>query len=90
MHSLASLAVLATLAVATPTRRTEPASQCATPPIQCCDQVVNSSSIPILGPPGIPIIPVNTPIGITCSPINVIGAGGDSCSTNAVPWPCRY
>ncbi|THU91484.1 fungal hydrophobin [Dendrothele bispora CBS 962.96] len=84
MHSLASLVVLATLAVATPTRRTEPASQCATPPVQCCDKVANSSSIPILGPPGIPIIPVNTPIGITCSPINN-NSFNDLVAINCVP-----
>ncbi|THU91474.1 fungal hydrophobin [Dendrothele bispora CBS 962.96] len=85
---LASLATLATLAVATPTRRGgEPASQCNTAPVQCCDSVQSADSpaaSSLLALLGIVVQDVTIPVGITCSPISVIGVGGDSCSANPV------
>ncbi|KAH7872160.1 hydrophobin 2 [Lentinula edodes] len=80
-------AALATLAVATPTPRNEPASSCSTGPIQCCDSVQSASSSPVailLGLLGIVLQDVNVNVGLTCSPITVIGASGSSCSAQAV------
>ncbi|THU91476.1 fungal hydrophobin [Dendrothele bispora CBS 962.96] len=84
---LATLATLATLAVATPTRRNEPASQCNTGPVQCCNSVQSADSKSVAGLLsllGIVVQDVNALVGVTCSPISVIGVGGDSCSANPV------
>ncbi|EJD00320.1 fungal hydrophobin [Fomitiporia mediterranea MF3/22] len=63
-------------------------SQCNTGPIQCCDSVQSSSSgglvSVLLGLLGVVLDGVNVPIGVTCSPITVIGAGGTSCSAQPV------
>ncbi|KAJ3861746.1 MAG: hydrophobin 2 [Lentinula lateritia] len=80
-------AALATLAVATPAPRDEPASSCSTGPIQCCNSVQSASSDPIttiLGLLGIVLQDLNVDVGLTCSPITVIGASGSSCSAQAV------
>ncbi|KAK7449221.1 hypothetical protein VKT23_013366 [Stygiomarasmius scandens] len=84
---LASLAALTTLAVATPTRRNEPASQCTTGPVQCCNSVESAdgaTASKLLGLLGVVLQDVNVLVGITCSPISVIGVGGNSCSANPV------
>ncbi|THV08311.1 fungal hydrophobin [Dendrothele bispora CBS 962.96] len=75
-------AALATLAAAT-----EPASQCNTAPVQCCNSVQPAGSkaaSSLLATVGVVIQDLTVPIGITCSPISVIGVGGDSCSANPV------
>ncbi|KAF5346282.1 hypothetical protein D9758_011498 [Tetrapyrgos nigripes] len=62
-------------------------SQCNTGPIQCCDSVdkAGSSAVsPILGLLGVVIQDLNVLVGINCSPISVIGVGGDSCSATPV------
>ncbi|PAV18381.1 hydrophobin [Pyrrhoderma noxium] len=72
----------AVLAVAT-----EPASQCNTGPVQCCDSVQSAGSPAAateLGLLGIVLQDLNIPVGLTCDPISVIGVGGDSCSANPV------
>ncbi|KAJ4466321.1 hydrophobin 2 [Lentinula aciculospora] len=77
---------LATLAVATPAPRNEPASSCSTGPVQCCESVQSASSSPIailLGLLGIVLQDVNVNVGLTCSPITVIGTSS-SCSAQAV------
>ncbi|EPQ52312.1 hydrophobin, partial [Gloeophyllum trabeum ATCC 11539] len=63
-------------------------SQCNTGPVQCC-QSVQSSGDPgvtsLLGLLGIVLDGANVPIGLTCSPINVLGLGqGASCDANPV------
>ncbi|ESK90034.1 hydrophobin [Moniliophthora roreri MCA 2997] len=87
-YKLISLAALATLAAATPTRRTDkPASECTTGPVQCCDTVTNAgdpSAAKIIGLLGIVVQDLNVPVGLTCSPITVIGAGGSGCSAHPV------
>ncbi|KAK7464765.1 sc3 hydrophobin [Stygiomarasmius scandens] len=80
---LASIAALATLAVATPVRRDE----CTTGPIQCCNSVQSADSPAaslLLGLLGVVVQDVTALVGITCSPISVIGVGGNSCSANPV------
>ncbi|KIK53762.1 hypothetical protein GYMLUDRAFT_925512 [Collybiopsis luxurians FD-317 M1] len=81
-------AALATLAVATPTPRGgEPASSCTTGPIQCCQSVQSASSSPVsilLGLLGIVLQDLNVDVGLTCSPITVIGVGSSGCSAQAV------
>ncbi|KAF5346289.1 hypothetical protein D9758_011495 [Tetrapyrgos nigripes] len=72
---------------APPTTVTEPASQCNTGPIQCCnsvDKAGSSAVTPLLGLLGVVIQDLNVLVGVTCSPISVIGVGGDSCSAHPV------
>ncbi|KAF9064094.1 fungal hydrophobin-domain-containing protein [Rhodocollybia butyracea] len=80
---------LATLALASPAPRNEPASSCTTGPVQCCNSVqtaAQAAKIPginvLLGLLGVVIGDVTGLVGLTCSGINV--AGGGTCSTQAV------
>ncbi|KAF8063162.1 hydrophobin 2 [Lyophyllum atratum] len=67
---------------------TQPASQCSTENLQCCEtiQYSDSSAIaPLLYALNIVIEGVATPIGITCTPINVLGIGsGGACTAHPV------
>ncbi|KDQ55625.1 hypothetical protein JAAARDRAFT_133553 [Jaapia argillacea MUCL 33604] len=89
MYSKLSLAVvgaLTILAAATPTP-TDPASECNTGPIQCCDQVESANSpaaANVISSLGIVVQDVTALVGLTCSPITVIGVGGSSCSAKPV------
>ncbi|EJD00381.1 fungal hydrophobin [Fomitiporia mediterranea MF3/22] len=77
-----SFATLALLAVATPAM-----SQCDTGSLQCCNSVqkADSSSIAgLLSLLGVVVQDVNVLVGVTCSPITVIGAGDSGCSANPV------
>ncbi|KAF8985270.1 fungal hydrophobin-domain-containing protein [Cyathus striatus] len=79
---------LATLAAATPTRRNDtPASQCTTGNLQCCQTTGTSTSqaiAPLLSLLGVVVQDVTALIGATCSPISVIGVGGNSCTAQPV------
>ncbi|KAK7472101.1 hypothetical protein VKT23_000220 [Stygiomarasmius scandens] len=83
--------VTKTVTVTAPaTTVTEPASQCNTGPIQCCNSVQTAGSLAastLLGLLGVVVQDLNLPIGITCSPISVVGTGGNSC--NAQPVCCE-
>ncbi|KAG7439268.1 fungal hydrophobin, partial [Guyanagaster necrorhizus] len=60
---------------------------CSTGTVQCCDSVQSPSSNVVqtlLGLLGIPIGDVTANVGVTCSPISVIGVGGNSCSAQTV------
>ncbi|KAF8984469.1 hydrophobin 2 [Cyathus striatus] len=86
--SLATLA-LATLAVATPARRNIPASSCtgSTGALQCCDstgQATDPAISKLFGPLGIVVQDVTGLVGVTCSPISVVGVGGSSCTAQPV------
>ncbi|KAI5122415.1 hypothetical protein M0805_002965 [Coniferiporia weirii] len=85
---LAFIASLAVLAVAIPAPGAEPASECNTAPVQCCDSVTSagsSAAAPILASIGVVVQDLNIPVGLTCSPISVVGVGsGATCSENAV------
>ncbi|OSC97263.1 fungal hydrophobin [Trametes coccinea BRFM310] len=88
---LFTLAALAILAAATPAPVPGgggSGSSCSTGAIQCCDSVVPADSAAaagILAGLGIVVQDVNALVGLTCSPITVVGVGsGDGCSANAV------
>ncbi|KAF6756263.1 fungal hydrophobin-domain-containing protein [Ephemerocybe angulata] len=66
---------------------TIPTSQCNTGPVQCCDSVqeANSSSLTaIFALLGINASDVTGLVGVTCSPITIIGLPGNSCSAQPV------
>ncbi|KAF8883884.1 hypothetical protein CPB84DRAFT_1686088 [Gymnopilus junonius] len=88
MHlSISIFLALASLAAANPVRRNTPASQCTTGGLQCCDSIQQAGSpaaSALLGLLGISVQDVTVPVGITCSPITVVGAGGTSCSAQPV------
>ncbi|KAI0737148.1 fungal hydrophobin-domain-containing protein [Daedaleopsis nitida] len=79
------LSSLAILAAATPTPTPD---ACTTSQIQCCEQVVpagSSTVAPVLKALDIVVQDVTALVGLTCSPITVVGVGaGDSCSAQTV------
>ena len=57
-----------------------PGSSCSTGPVQCCNTVGYSSNPVvslILGLLGV-VVPADVLVGVTCSPITVIGVGGSN------------
>ncbi|KAI0065202.1 fungal hydrophobin [Artomyces pyxidatus] len=72
---------------APPVTTTLPVNSCTTGPVQCCN-TVESASNPvvsiILGLLGIVLDGVDVIVGITCTPINIIGIGGNSCTAQTV------
>ncbi|KAF8993780.1 hydrophobin-315 [Cyathus striatus] len=74
---------LATLAAATPVAR----DTCTTGSLQCCNSVStagDSAVAKLLGLLGIVVQDVTAIVGLNCSPISVIGVGGDSCTAQSV------
>ncbi|KAF9467660.1 fungal hydrophobin-domain-containing protein [Collybia nuda] len=66
---------------------TIPASQCNTGDIQCCDSVQKASSGAVgllLGLLGVVLQDLNVLVGVTCSPLTIIGGGGSSCTAQPV------
>ncbi|KAG7451623.1 hydrophobin-domain-containing protein [Guyanagaster necrorhizus] len=62
-------------------------SQCSTGSLQCCDSVESSTSsvvAALLGLLGIHLGSTAVNVGMTCSPLSVIGIGGNSCSQQTV------
>ncbi|KAK1222734.1 hypothetical protein PQX77_014407 [Marasmius sp. AFHP31] len=85
-NKLFTLAAFTTLAVATPTGLSARAD-CNTGPIQCCQTVTTAKDpvvSPILALLGIVLQDLNVGVGLTCSPITVIGGGNGGCSANPV------
>ncbi|EPQ51122.1 hydrophobin [Gloeophyllum trabeum ATCC 11539] len=87
--SLFAVSALSILAAATPTPTgTEPAGQCTTGPIQCCNTVTQANdpaAATILGSLGVVLQDVTALVGLTCSPINVVGIGsGSTCDAHPV------
>ncbi|KAF5348044.1 hypothetical protein D9758_010071 [Tetrapyrgos nigripes] len=81
-----TVAALASLAAATPleVRQTD---QCNTGSLQCCNSVQSGSSstaTTLAGLLGIVIGDITAQVGITCTPISVIGVGGNSCTAQPV------
>ncbi|KAI0262058.1 fungal hydrophobin-domain-containing protein [Gloeopeniophorella convolvens] len=70
---------------ASPTATT--VSQCNVGGLQCCNSVQTESN-PLLGILlgllGVVLSGINVPIGVTCSPITVIGSGTSGCSAEPV------
>ncbi|KAF5374363.1 hypothetical protein D9758_004717 [Tetrapyrgos nigripes] len=82
-----TVAALASLAAATPLEVRQGFSQCNVGELQCCDIVQPASAQPastILGLLGIVIQDLTVLVGINCSPISVIGVGGNSCTAQPV------
>ncbi|KAF9501085.1 hydrophobin 1 [Pleurotus eryngii] len=82
---------LATLAVATPVvdvrRRTDPASSCSTGTLNCCNSSTTAEDKGIAGLLGllnIVVSDITALVGITCTPITVVGAGGTSCTSQTL------
>ncbi|KAF9064103.1 fungal hydrophobin-domain-containing protein [Rhodocollybia butyracea] len=80
---------LATLALASPAPRNEPASSCSTGSVQCCTSTQtttqaasNPGVLALLGLLGVTLSQVTGLIGLTCSSVNV--AGGGTCTSQAV------
>ncbi|KAF8889941.1 hydrophobin, partial [Infundibulicybe gibba] len=70
-----------------PAAPTIPASQCNTGSIQCCNSVesVNDSIVGVLlALLGIDIDGIDVLVGLTCSPLSILGIGGNSCSAQPV------
>ncbi|RDB17186.1 Hydrophobin-1 [Hypsizygus marmoreus] len=60
--------------------------QCNTGPIQCCNKVTNSKdpvASLLAGLLGI-VLGADVAVGLTCSPLSVIGIGGNSCTQQPV------
>ena len=76
---------LVALAAATPTPGGgsgggEPASSCSTGPIQCCNSVQSAKSpaaAGLLSLLGIVLQNLDVDVGLTCSPITVVGVGSN-------------
>ncbi|TEB33731.1 fungal hydrophobin [Coprinellus micaceus] len=83
LSKLIAALALASVVAATPTKRAE----CSTGPIQCCNSVQKAGAPAVstlLGLLGIVVQDVNIPVGVTCSPISIIGVPGNSCSSQPV------
>ncbi|KAI0649484.1 fungal hydrophobin-domain-containing protein [Trametes meyenii] len=63
-----------------------PSSPCSTGPVQCCDKLTNSKDplakllIQLLGI----VVKPDVGVGLTCSPLSIIGLGGEFCKANTV------
>ncbi|KAI0691972.1 fungal hydrophobin [Cerioporus squamosus] len=82
-----AIAVMPLLAAAYPSSAGEPPSSCSTGDLQCCDSTQTASSpaaLATLALLGIVLQDLNVLVGLTCSPITVIGVGSGSCSATAV------
>ncbi|KAJ3572066.1 hypothetical protein NP233_g3338 [Leucocoprinus birnbaumii] len=71
----------------TPTSTPLPASQCGTGNLQCCNALERSDGSlvgTLLGLLGVVLQGVEALIGITCSPIDILGIGQNSCHSQPV------
>ncbi|KAF9038662.1 fungal hydrophobin-domain-containing protein [Panaeolus papilionaceus] len=82
-----ALPLLAAASVLPRTDGSGPSNQCNTGSLQCCNstQLATSSSIAgLLGLLGVVVGSVTGLVGVTCSPISVVGISGNSCSAQPV------
>nr|CAD12833.1 hydrophobin 2 [Pleurotus sp. 'Florida'] len=78
--------ILPLLAAATAIPRTDTPS-CSTGSLQCCSSVQKATdplASLLIGLLGIVLGPLDLLVGVTCSPITVIGVGGTSCTQQTV------
>ncbi|KAI5832649.1 fungal hydrophobin [Schizophyllum commune Tattone D] len=66
-----------------------PPKSCSTGPVWCCNKTettknVDKGTTKLLGLLGIVIGDIHGLIGLNCSPLSVIGVGGNSCSAQTV------
>ncbi|PSR72528.1 hypothetical protein PHLCEN_2v11598 [Hermanssonia centrifuga] len=76
-----------TVTVTAPAATVTTVSQCNTGSIQCCNQVISSTSTQanlLLGLLGVVLDGVAVPLGLGCSPISVVGIGNGACSASPV------
>ncbi|THG94808.1 hypothetical protein EW026_g6734 [Hermanssonia centrifuga] len=79
-----------TVTVTAPASTETTVSQCNTGSIQCCNQVVSSTSAEadlLLGLLGVVLDGVDVLLGLDCSPISVVGIANGACS--AAPVCCE-
>ncbi|KAF9457575.1 fungal hydrophobin [Collybia nuda] len=86
--SAIAMFALPLLAAAT-TTPTTPASQCNTGDLSCCNSSQESSAltgpvISLLQLLGIDLGSLTGVVGVTCSPLTLIGGGGSSCTAQPV------
>ncbi|KAK0212042.1 hydrophobin-251 [Armillaria fumosa] len=88
---ISSFAVLLTLATATvlPRGGGQGAACSATGTAQCCESTQNPSDLSpstalLLGLLGVVVGDLTADVGLTCSPISVIGVGGTQCNNQVV------
>ncbi|KAG6916348.1 hypothetical protein DXG01_007239 [Tephrocybe rancida] len=63
-----------------------PGPTCSTGPVQCCNSVTHASdpvASLLAGLLGL-VLGADVAVGITCSPLSIIGVGGTSCSSQTV------
>ncbi|KAI0628291.1 fungal hydrophobin-domain-containing protein [Trametes polyzona] len=76
-----ALAILAVATTAVPNDVAPGDQQCQTGQLQCCQSVQTASSEPIstiLGLLGVILDDLNIGVGLTCTPISVVGVGGSN------------
>ncbi|TFK65625.1 fungal hydrophobin [Pluteus cervinus] len=84
--SVALLPLLASAAVL-PRQTQGPTGNCNTGSVQCCNSVQSSSATSVTqlaGLLGIDLGSITGLIGLSCSPLSILGAGGNSCSAQPV------
>ncbi|KJA19372.1 hypothetical protein HYPSUDRAFT_143836 [Hypholoma sublateritium FD-334 SS-4] len=82
-----TLSTLTTLALAAFASADGASSQCNTGSIQCCNSVHDAQSASLAGLFSVLSIAVESvtgQVGVTCSPITAVGAGGNACTQQAV------
>jgi len=88
MFSKVALFIAASMAVFVAAAPTAPGSQaCSTGPVQCCNQVhkKDSSEFALFhGLLPIGLQDVTGSLALDCSPLSVVGLGGNSCSAQTV------
>jgi len=76
-----------TVTITAPPSGTQPASQCNTGDLQCCNSVQSGDApavTTLLGLLGVVVQGVVANVGLTCDPISVIGLGSNSCNQEPV------
>ncbi|KAF8994997.1 fungal hydrophobin-domain-containing protein, partial [Cyathus striatus] len=76
-------------ASAVPRGGSPPVSQCNVGSLQCCNSVQSATSLSdpvslLLGLLGVVVSGLTGQVGVTCSPISVVGVGGNSCTAQPV------